>query len=134
MNIIDTIGWYLAPPQGQFTLDMYSNGIFGLIWAVTACVVLVMLAFYYYLLNHALGTAKWANRTTYFIVMLVTALITALVATTQPSARLYQIGVEYGIGVTWIYGLVTALEASILFFGLSYIMRLGSRNASHLPF
>ncbi len=132
---MNTIGWYLAPQQGQFSLDMFSNGIFGLIWTITLGIIVVMLGIYYYVLNHALGTAKWANRTTYFMMMLITALIVALIATTQPSSMLYKsIGAEYGIGVTWIYGLLTSLESAILFFALSYILRLGSRNASHLPF
>jgi hypothetical protein len=134
MEILNTLGWYLAPNQGQFSNDMFANHIFELIWMVTFCIIIVMLGIYYYVLNHALGTAKWANRTTYFIMMFITALIVALIATTQPTSMLYKIGVEYGIGVTWIYGLVTAIESAILFFALSYIVRLGSRNASHLPF
>ena len=132
---MNTIAWYLAPPQGQFSLDMFSNGIFGLIWTISLALIVVMLGIYYYVLNHALKTAKWANRTTYFMFMLATALIVLLIATTQPTTMLYKaIGAEYGIGVTWIYGLLTAVEAAIAFFALSFLVRLGSRNASHLPF
>ncbi len=132
---MNTIAWYLAPPQGQFSLDMYSNGVYGLIMTIAFALVAIMLVLYYYVLNHALNTAKWANRTTYFLFMAVTAVIIGIIATTQPSSMLYKaIGAEYGFSITWIYGLVTALESAILFFAFSYLVRIASRNASHLPF
>ncbi|MEY4925830.1 MAG: hypothetical protein RI894_266 [Bacteroidota bacterium] len=132
---MNTIAWYLAPPQGQFSLDMFSNGIYGLIMTIMAGLVFTMLIIYYYVLNHALNTAKWANRTTYFLFMAFTAFVVGIIATSQPTSMLYKaIGAEYGIGTTWIYGLVTAFESAILFFALSYLVRILSRNASHLPF
>lgn len=132
---MNTIAWYLAPPQGQFSLDMFANGIYGLIWTVALALIVVALGIYYYVLNHALKTAKWANKTTYFMIMGITALLIGIIATTQPSTMLYKaVGTEYGIGTTWVYGLVTAAESVIIFFVASFLIRLGSRNASHLPF
>lgn len=132
---MNTIAWYLAPPQGQFSLDMFANGIYGLIWTIALGLIFISLLVYYYVLNYLLKTAKWANRTTYFAFMVATALTIGIIATIQPSTMLYKaVGTEYSIGTTWVYALVTMGESAILFFVASFLLRIGSRNASHLPF